>query len=160
MTSSKTALIATISLGLVTLAGVGIALAQDRGMRGDANEDGQITRQEMVDGAEERFNKLDSNGDGVVTDAEMKAHRDEMREKYKERRGDRMDRRGKQGAKRFSQLDANGDGRVSRAEMMDTTSGKFSELDENNDGYLTEEEMKAAHDKRKAAWKEKRSKAE
>jgi ABC-type phosphate transport system substrate-binding protein len=56
-------------------AGAGIAIAQDRPLRGDANGDGAVTLAEMQQSLAERFQKLDTNRDGKVTRDEFAAHR-------------------------------------------------------------------------------------
>lgn len=88
---------------LCALAGVGVAVAQDRGERGrgerghggehecdghhghgrghgmlkkmDTNNDGRITRAEFNAKAEERFKRMDANNDGVVTLEELQQRR-------------------------------------------------------------------------------------
>ncbi|VVT03905.1 conserved exported hypothetical protein [Sphingomonas sp. EC-HK361] len=47
-----------------------------RGMGQDANRDGVITRQEALDAAGKRFDRMDTNHDGKIDAAEMKAMRD------------------------------------------------------------------------------------
>lgn len=56
----------------------------------------------------------------------------------------------------IKELDTDGDGKISRAEFAAKGDKMFAEADANKDGFLTKDEMKAAHEARKAKWKEKR----
>jgi EF hand len=47
-----------------------------KGMGQDANHDGVITRQEALDAAAKRFDRMDTNHDGKIDATEMKAMRD------------------------------------------------------------------------------------
>lgn len=77
-------------LGFVAflVTGGGIAIAQDmappppgaRAMaRADANGDGVITRQEVIDEAAQRFDRMDLNHDGKLDQGEMQAAGQRMR---------------------------------------------------------------------------------
>jgi len=55
----------------------------------DTNKDGQITAAEFKAAALARFDKMDANHDGVVTPQERKAAMQQMRERWKDARGDR-----------------------------------------------------------------------
>ena len=75
----KTALVA---LTAALIAATGVAVAQDTGalprppmMRADLNGDGVITRQEMMDEAGRRFDRMDINHDGRLDTTEMGALR-------------------------------------------------------------------------------------
>lgn len=61
--------------------------------RADANKDGFLTREEMLKAHEARIDKmfadLDTSKDNKLSQDEMKAGRDKMRAKMKERMGDR-----------------------------------------------------------------------
>lgn len=66
----------------------------------DTNGDGVISKDEFLNFAEEKFNKMDNNGDGTITKDEAQAahkHRKEkmkeMREKFKGKRQERMEKR-------------------------------------------------------------------
>lgn len=58
----------------------------------------------------------------------------------------------------FSKIDTNGDGMVSKAEHEKASADKFAKMDANGDGSITKEEAKAARDKMKEEWKEKKAK--
>ncbi len=80
----KTALVA---LAAALTAATGVAVAQDTGaqstgagprspmMRADLNGDGVITRQEMMDEAGRRFDRLDANHDGKLDATELASMR-------------------------------------------------------------------------------------
>ncbi|MFP4097620.1 MAG: hypothetical protein ACLFP8_05905 [Alphaproteobacteria bacterium] len=95
---------------LAMVASVPVAMAEDegsygrkgpRGERGqymgslifkhhDLNEDGVVTKDEFLESAEERFDKMDVDGDGEVTKDEAKEHRAGIKEKMQERRKERL----------------------------------------------------------------------
>lgn len=95
----------------------------------DTNGDGQITRDEMLASAKERFDKADTNHDGVVEGTELNA----------------MPSRGpgRGGAGRMQRLDANGDGRISADEHNQAVLARFTAMDSNNDGVVTQAEANA-----------------
>ncbi|MGF1545138.1 MAG: hypothetical protein ACFB00_11665 [Parvularculaceae bacterium] len=94
----------------------------------DADGDGEVTVQEIVDRASERANAIDANNDGVVSDAEREADREARR----------AERRARIDARRFP--DANGDDVVDRGEWQAAALERFDRLDENADGVLTRDE--------------------
>ena len=69
----------------------------------DANQDGQLTRQEFTDSLAAQFAQIDLNGDGTSTPAERETARDE--------------RRAKRVAERFAHLDTDNDGNISNTEF-------------------------------------------
>jgi hypothetical protein len=52
----------------------------------DANHDGEITKDEFVGAALQRFDRLDTNKDGTVTPDEAQAARHDMRQQWRDRR--------------------------------------------------------------------------
>lgn len=104
----------------------------------DANNDGNITREEFLARPNEMFQRLDANNDGVISTAErpQRAERGERGE----RRGDRPDR---------PNPDADGNGTFSRAEFTAMGAHFFERLDANNDGRVTQEEAQAARGPRR-----------
>ncbi len=96
----------------------------------DANNDGNITRDEFLARPIEMFNRLDANHDGVIQASERP-----QRPERGERRADRPDR---------PNPDADGNGTFSRAEFTAMGAHMFERLDANNDGRVTEEEAQAA----------------
>jgi Ca2+-binding EF-hand superfamily protein len=121
-----------IVAGAVMFAAAGAASAQtlDRLAEADANGDGNITWQEMLDARSSMFARLDRNGDGFV-DSKDSPRMGPMKARFQEALA------GLQGA------DANSDGRVSRSEMLDAPAPLFAEGDTNGDKVLDSEELAA-----------------
>ncbi len=91
----------------------------------------------------EHFAQIDTDGDGELTKDELKAGR----KGGKGKRG-----RGKQ---HLEALDADGSGTLSATEVEGTRLAEhFAEIDSNGDGELAKDELKAAHEARRAARKE------
>lgn len=101
--------------------------------RADANNDGNITRDEFLARPLEMFNRIDANHDGVIQASErpQRAERGERGE----RRAERPDRPNR---------DADGNGTFSRAEFTAMGASMFERLDANSDGRVTQEEAQAA----------------
>jgi Ca2+-binding EF-hand superfamily protein len=102
----------------------------------DANNDGNITRDEFLARPIEHFDRLDANDDGVIS-ADERPQRGERGGERRERRADRPN------------PDANGDGSFSRAEFSAMGAGMFEHLDANDDGRVTREEARAARGHRR-----------
>ncbi len=88
--------------GVMALAGVALAQPQ---MAGQANRNADMTRQQVIDRVDARFQTLDANRDGRFTPEESRAEREA-------RRAQRIDRM-------FERLDGNRDGSITRAEMAE-----------------------------------------
>jgi len=101
--------------------------------RADANNDGNISRDEFLARPTEMFERLDADNDGVISASE-RPQRPERGE-----RGERPQR---------VNPDANGDGQLSQAEFTAMGAGLFDRFDANDDGRVTREEMAAAHPRR------------
>ena len=91
----------TILGGAALVAIAGAALAQGAAPRMDRNAD--ITRQQVIERADQRFDRLDVNNDGRAT-------AEEARQAHQQRRAERAGRM-------FERLDLNNDGNVTRAEF-------------------------------------------
>ncbi len=76
----------------------------------DANQDGQLTRQEFTDGLAAQFARIDLDGDGTSTPGERETARDA--------------RRTEQVAERFAHLDTNNDGSISNEEFAARKEGR------------------------------------
>lgn len=96
----------------------------------DANNDGNITREEFMTHPTEMFDRLDANHDGVIAASERPQH-GERRHGGPGGRADRPD------------PDANNDGLVSTAEFTAMGANLFDRLDANDDGRVTREEAHA-----------------
>lgn len=105
----------------------------------DANNDGNITREEFLARPTEMFNRLDANHDGVISTAE-RPQRPERQAGADGQRRERPDR---------PNPDTNGDGSFSQAEFTAMGAGMFERLDANNDGRVTQEEAQAARGHRR-----------
>lgn len=125
-----------LTMTAMLLAGSGLAIAQQRGARADADNDGVITRAEAAAHPmlAQRFDALDANKDGRLTADERAAMRQHMQGK-----------RGKARQAGWMRLDADKDGRVSRAEAAGKPqlAQRFAQLDMNKDGYLDQADRQA-----------------
>ncbi len=113
----------------------------------DANQDGDISKDEVAAHRAERFVSSDANGDGVVSLEEFEAFATAERERRQEERR----------ARHFARLDANSDGVISADEhaAADSRADRmFERLDTDGDGVITEAEREAA----KAKMKDRRGK--
>lgn len=96
----------------------------------DSNQDGQITQEEIVIGAETRFTKADTDADGKLSKEEFTANM------------------GRHGERAFSRLDSDGDGFVTKEELDAAlndgrTMQWLQKADANGDGAITREELEA-----------------
>ncbi len=106
-------------------------------MRGDANHDGTVTRDEMLADVDQRFAKMDTNHDGKITPEESNARRQEAMA----RRGDMAP----PGPDRVNpKLDTDGDGAISLAEQRAQATRRFDMVDTNHDGRIDQAETEAA----------------
>lgn len=103
------------------------------GMHGaDANNDGNITRDEFLARPIQMFERLDANHDGVISAAEQP----QRRERAEGGEGQRRER---------VRPDTDGDHRLSRAEFTAMGTTMFERMDANHDGRVTREEAEASH---------------
>lgn len=122
--------------GLVMFAAASSASAQDgsRVAEADANGDGNIAWQEMLDMRAATFERLDRNGDGVANSSDSPRF-GPGKSKFNEALG------------KLKNADANGDGQITRTEMMDAPSPLFEAGDTNGDKVLSSDELAALRDK-------------
>lgn len=107
------------------------------GMQGaDANNDGNITRDEFLARPVAMFDRMDANDDGVISTAE----RPQRRERPEGERAERRDR---------PNPDTDGNGSISRAEFAAMGASMFDRLDANNDNRVTREEAQAGRSHRR-----------
>ena len=102
--------------------------------RADANNDGNITREEFLARPTQMFDRLDANNDGAIS-ADERPQRRERGERRQ--RGERPN------------FDTDGNGSFSRAEFAAMGAGMFERLDANSDGRVTQEEAQAARSHRR-----------
>ncbi len=125
-----------IALGMSV--GAGVALAKPGGLkRMDADGDGNVTYEEFMSQARERFSKIDENDDGVVTKEEAQAA-------FQKNRGDR--RKGQRGKRKgFSKLfqDRNEDGVVTVEDLPERGARLFQRVDSDENGEISAEENAA-----------------
>ncbi|MGH6952391.1 MAG: hypothetical protein ACREH4_16125, partial [Vitreimonas sp.] len=108
------------------------------GLRGaDANNDGNITRDEFLARPLEHFDRLDANNDGVIGAAERPQRPERQAQGERRERADRPD------------ADANRDGQFSRTEFAAMGTRMFDRLDANSDGQVTRAEAEAARPHRR-----------
>lgn len=101
----------------------------------DANNDGQVTQEEMQAHRNQRFTKADTDGDGQLSVEEMQAAAQQRSE-------DRVN-------KMFEKHDANADGFLSQDELPKPRRADkmFDRIDADNSGGISEQEYADAKDK-------------
>lgn len=90
-----------ILAGTALVAAAGAAVAQPANPRADRNAD--VTRQQVIERVDARFDRLDVDNDGRATPEEARQAREQHR--------------GERAGRLFERLDANRDGSISRAEF-------------------------------------------
>lgn len=97
---------------------------ESRFERLDADDNGELAREELFMIASARFEQLDSNEDGVLSAEEFRAF-DDVRDPQV----------------RFRALDEDGDGRIHRDELPEGLRSHFEMADANGDDFVDEEEV-------------------
>ena len=107
----------------------------------DANQDGNITKDEIAAHRADRFLSADTNGDNLVSAEEFEAFAEA---EHARKRAERQ-------AKHFAKLDANGDGVITAEEHASAADKRmdrmFERVDTDGDGVITEAEREAAKGK-------------
>lgn len=121
-----------MAAGFTMLVSAGAASAQsmERLSQADANGDGSISWQEMVDMRAGIFERLDRNGNGVA-DADDSPRFGPGKSRFDDAFG------------QMKNFDTNGDGRITKSEMLDAPSPLFEKGDTNNDKVLSADELAA-----------------
>lgn len=104
----------------------------------DANNDGDISRDEFLARPLEMFARLDANGDGGISAAERQSARERLA-------GELDDHGGRAGR---PSADSDGDRQISRAEFAAMGNAHFERMDANGDGRITRDEALAARGRR------------
>ncbi len=106
--------------------------AAERLLEADSNNDGAISRTEVLDARAQVFGRLDRNGDNVVS-AEDAPRLGPARARFEEARG------------QFAgSLDQNGDGAVTLEESQSAPTPGFDRMDADGDDLVTQLELEAA----------------
>jgi len=117
--------------------------------RFDANQDGQITLDEVQNKRAEHFAQMDADGNGLVSAEELESFKAKMREQYQNDaaqnrgKGQRGGKRGCDGrgkGNRLQRLDNDGDGQISYSEFTANVP-LFDRFDADENGILTQEEL-------------------
>lgn len=98
----------------------------------DLNQDGIISRDEMIGESEKAFRGYDKNNDSKLSEFELSG------------RGGVRSAMGGFLRMHAEELDRNQDGVITRKEVVDHTTRMFSRMDENSDGKVTKTEMESS----------------
>lgn len=99
-------------------------------MSRDANKDGLIQREEVINQRARAFDRADKDKNGVLSGAEYQT----------------IKRRERGEGRAFDAVDANSDGGVTRAEFNERDLRAFNKTDADKDGTLTSAEIDAARE--------------
>lgn len=102
----------------------------------DKNSDGKLSKDELPEQMQARFDRLDANGDGAVTKEELQKAFEQMRERMKAKKEGGGGSGGDSPKQRFNRLDLDADGRLSKSEAKGPFADQFDKLDANKDGKL------------------------
>lgn len=147
---------ATLGASIVTMASAQdqdpkVQFTRDQGHHGhmgprledvDANNDGQITMEEVKARDTAHFAEVDTNNDGFITTDEMSAFHEKKREEM------RKMMEAKRHQKMLETLDTDEDGKISAAEFSARPHKGFSMADKNGDGVVDAEEIEAVKDRK------------
>lgn len=109
-----------------------------------------VTKAQMLERADARFDRMDTNKDGQLTAEERKAGAEAARAMKAERKSGEMadfapgaGRRGGMGARMMARIDTNGDGTISKAENRAAIEARFTRMDANGNGVIEPEERRS-----------------
>lgn len=146
-------LLTATAIGAMLTAGVAIAMQTETPA---APPRKPVTKAQMLERADARFDRMDTNRDGQLDADERKAGAEAARAARAERKGGEMAdfmagggrRGGGMSEKRLARIDTNGDGLISKAENRAAVEARFARMDANGDGTLAGDERG-----RKGKWK-------
>lgn len=138
-------LLTATAIGAMLAAGVAIAMQSETPA---APPKKSITKAQMLERADARFDRMDTNKDGQLSAEERKAGAEAARAAMAERKGGEMAdfmpgggrRGGMMGEKMLARIDTNGDGLISKAENRAAIEARFARMDANGDGTLATDE--------------------
>ena len=90
----KTLVLTASAIALLATGAIHPAMADDHGKMGkgdmmekiDTDGDGQVSKAEFLKSHEDRFSELDTDGNGYISAEEHQAFKEEMQEKFKNKR--------------------------------------------------------------------------
>ncbi|WP_423604141.1 EF-hand domain-containing protein [Sphingomonas sp. MS122] len=138
-------LLTATAIGTMLAAGVAIATQTEPPMAPRQ----PMSKAQMLERADARFDRMDANKDGQLSAEERKAGVDAARAAMAERKGGEMAdfmpgaRRGGAMADRaMERADTNGDGMISKAENRAAVEARFARMDANGDGTIGADERR------------------
>ncbi|MCW4461288.1 hypothetical protein OK349_06185 [Sphingomonas sp. BT-65] len=138
-------LLTATAIGAMLVAGVAIAMQSETPMAPKQ----PLTKTQMLERADARFDRMDANKDGQLSAEERKAGAEAARSAMAERKGGEMAdfmpgaRRGGGMADRaMERADTNGDGMISKAENRTMVEARFARMDANGDGTISADERR------------------
>ena len=117
-------------LALIAIPVSAAAQTAEQLAQADANGDGSVSKQELLDMRAAMFGKLDRNSDGFADSSDAPAF-GPPKKKFEE------------AFAKVKPADANGDGRVSKQEMVGAPTPRFDAGDKDKDGVLSSTEIAA-----------------
>jgi Ca2+-binding EF-hand superfamily protein len=114
--------------------------------RADANNDGSVTKEELIAGRGQQFAKFDRNSDGYLDSDDVPKRMAERRKKN-----------GAGGEMLGGQFDTDGDGKVTKDEFINGPTLIFDRVDNDKNNMLDPKELAAAKAAAKAAAEERRA---
>ncbi|HID74791.1 MAG TPA: hypothetical protein EYP56_02200, partial [Planctomycetaceae bacterium] len=103
----------------------------------DANHDGVLTKEELPERMQARFDKLDANGDGKIDQAELEQLAQRLRGGHAAQAPSPA-----VVLQRMMAADKDGDGKISKEEAPDRLKRRFNAIDTDQDGLIDKGELK------------------
>lgn len=138
-------LLTVTAIGAMLTAGVAIAMQSETPMAPRQ----PLSKAQMLERADARFDRMDANKDGQLSAEERKAGADAARAAMAGRKGGEMadfmpgaKRGGVMGDRMLERADTNGDGQISKAENRAAVEARFARMDANGDGTIGADERR------------------